>query len=510
MKNRNGKTAAVIDIGSSMLRMRIAQWTSGGMRDVENAEYPLHIGHETFTEGRISYESIKLMSSVLTRYRQVMLEYGVERWRLVATTALRDAQNCAYVIDQILIRNGMRVEVLEDGEEKTLIYSEMLRHMSRHERFAVEDTLMGYIGSGTFGMALCRRGVIVKSLNMRVGAYKLFDMLGGEQGISLFEEYMDELRGTLEMHADGGGFDNLIVTGKEIELVCALCGVKRAKDSYSAERRTLSDFYLTLEDQAPAELARRYALSERQASTIAPAMAIYRMLAHFSRADRVIVPSLNYWDTVLYGMLRPKKGSAERQLYPHTIASVRHLAARFGCEIGHGEGVREYCMSLFDALRDYHGLTAHDRLLLEGAALLHECGNYVNIKNHNLNAYHLIKYNYIIGLDEDETGLIGCVARYHNYDVPMESDGVYRELGERDKLRVSKLCAMLRLCDSLDKSHRGKFASVSMEVTEDTVTVRGTSAADVRLERWAFEENALFFEEVFGVKAVFEFVSSIR
>lgn len=39
---------------------------------------------------------------------------------------MREAKNRAYVVDQIKIQNDMAIEVLEDDQEKTLIYSEIL------------------------------------------------------------------------------------------------------------------------------------------------------------------------------------------------------------------------------------------------------------------------------------------------------------------------------------------------------------------------------------------------
>ena len=84
--------------------------------------YPTQIGHEVFSTGKISFDSLKEMISVLRGYAQVMLEYGVTQYKVVATSVLREAKNRAYVVDQIKIQNDMAIEVLEDDQEKTLIY----------------------------------------------------------------------------------------------------------------------------------------------------------------------------------------------------------------------------------------------------------------------------------------------------------------------------------------------------------------------------------------------------
>ena len=125
-KKKNGKAAAVIDIGSNLIKMRISQLKKGEIIELDRLEYPLGLGHEVFTNGKISFESLRILSQILRGYAEVMEEYGITQYRVVATTALREASNRAYVIDQLKIQNNMTVTVLEDDQEKTLIYSEIL------------------------------------------------------------------------------------------------------------------------------------------------------------------------------------------------------------------------------------------------------------------------------------------------------------------------------------------------------------------------------------------------
>lgn len=106
--------------------MRVSQLCDGAITDIDVLRYPTQIGHEVFSTGKISFDSLKEMISVLRGYAQVMLEYGVTQYKVVATSVLREAKNRAYVVDQIKIQNDMAIEVLEDDQEKTLIYSEIL------------------------------------------------------------------------------------------------------------------------------------------------------------------------------------------------------------------------------------------------------------------------------------------------------------------------------------------------------------------------------------------------
>lgn len=69
-------------------------YLSGGQgrrQQLELLEHPLRIGHEVFTSGRISVETVRRLSEILRGYSQVMKEYGVTEYRAIATTALREA-----------------------------------------------------------------------------------------------------------------------------------------------------------------------------------------------------------------------------------------------------------------------------------------------------------------------------------------------------------------------------------------------------------------------------------
>lgn len=83
----------------------------------------------------------------------MMKEYGVTEYRAIATTAMREAKNRAYVLDQLRIQNNLVVEVLEDGEESSLVYSALCR-----SPLLREESLLSYVGTGAWACGLGGRG----------------------------------------------------------------------------------------------------------------------------------------------------------------------------------------------------------------------------------------------------------------------------------------------------------------------------------------------------------------
>ena len=60
--------------------MRVSSFYDGAITDIDVLRYPTQIGHEVFSTGKISFDSLKEMISVLRGYAQVMLEYGVTQY----------------------------------------------------------------------------------------------------------------------------------------------------------------------------------------------------------------------------------------------------------------------------------------------------------------------------------------------------------------------------------------------------------------------------------------------
>jgi exopolyphosphatase/guanosine-5'-triphosphate,3'-diphosphate pyrophosphatase len=64
---------------------------------------------------------------------------------------------------------------------------------------------------------------------------------------------------------------------------------------------------------------------------------------------------------------------------------------------------------------------------------------------------------------------------------------------------VIKLCALLRLADSIDISHTGYITDVSLMETKLGWRMKISGKSDLMLENWAFEKRKSLFQEVFDV-----------
>lgn len=198
-------------------------------------------------------------------------------------------------------------------------------------------------------------------------------------------------------------------------------------------------------------------------------------------------------------MLIPKSA---KQYLDHVrvsaISCAQNIAASYHCNQAHTENVRQFACAVFDRMKGAHGLDRRERLLLELAAILHDCGHYVTVKQHLQSSFDIIKDTDIYGMTDEEMLLTAFVARYNEYDVPNEGDAGFAELRNKNKLIVSKLVAIFRLANALDKSQKQKLGGIRVRMGKDRLFISAQSNANLYLEQWAFEQCAPYFKEVFG------------
>ena len=80
-KKSAARAAAVIEIGSNNVRMRVAQWAKGQLAILDRLEYPVSLGHDVFTNGTISFDSLRELSSVLSKFSSALQSYNIDKDR---------------------------------------------------------------------------------------------------------------------------------------------------------------------------------------------------------------------------------------------------------------------------------------------------------------------------------------------------------------------------------------------------------------------------------------------
>ena len=104
---------AAIDAGSNAVRLSVARaYSALDIEPLQNERYSLRLGENVFLRHRFSEDIFKKGVKAFRHFKEVMEEFGVTRYRAVATSATREAQNRKAFVREIRKKSGITVEVI--------------------------------------------------------------------------------------------------------------------------------------------------------------------------------------------------------------------------------------------------------------------------------------------------------------------------------------------------------------------------------------------------------------
>ncbi len=512
---------AAIDIGSNALRLRIVEVDPPAIgpdgprftafRDVFVDRAPVRLGHDVFTRGFIEPGVIGSACEALRRFRAAMDGAKVDRYRAVATSAAREAQNGDLFVERAEREAGIHVEVIEGSEEARLVQLAVAERVDVRGR----TVLLVDIGGGSTELTLMTgaggdHAMPAFTRSLPVGTVRLVEaFLEGRGPIdaehrSLLDEYVDRVFGEAvpeirELAA--GGVDLLVGTGGNIETLADLCPVPGAfSEGRAVEVAGMDRLLDELCARSVDERAGRYTLRPDRADTIVPAATILTRIARAFGRARVSAPGVGLKEGVLVDVARrhfiPEDFPAEAAAL--NDACLR-LGRRYHFDEAHGSLVARFAVKLFDDLTARHRLGPRDRILLHAASLLHDVGDFVRYEGHHKHTYYLIANSDLMGLTAAERAIVANVARYHRKSTPQLDHDNFRALSREDRGKVKAMASILRVADALDREHRGKVTEVSGRLDGEALVLEVSGAPDRELEEWTVRAKAGLLKEALGL-----------
>lgn len=508
-KQRNPRppleTVGVIDIGTNSVRTVIAEvFPSERVNVLERASLPVRLGQDTFVKGQLSRRAMNEAIVVLRRYREMLDAYHVDHVRAVATSAVREASNADAFLDRIFISAGLDAEIIEPGEEIRLTVS------------AVQDSLgpkglgKGYalvadVGGGSALLALLQGGEIVSAGSYALGSIRLQESLdiAGEtprRAADMLRHQIGSIVAAVGQTMPLKKVRTLIAIGGDARFAAQHVGQTGDRPGvHAVTAEDFESFVDTCESFSPDELARKYKMELSTAETVIPALLVYQAVLRATAAKKLIVSDVSMRDGLVLDLARGATGQDDSGEASSAVRSAVMMVEKFHGDLQHAQHVARLSLQLFDALQEEHRLPPRCRLLLHIAALLHEIGGFVNGRAHHKHSYYLIANSELFGLRADEREIVANVARYHRRSVPKSSHLPYMSLPRERRVIASKLAAILRIADALERGHGQQVSDIRMERGEDEIVLHVAGATDLALERRALEKKGDLFEDVFGL-----------
>ena len=498
---------AAIDIGSNSLRMEAAEVAEGQAPRILTSERQVtRLGLSVFRTGRISQEAMDMICGVLGSMAAQYRKLGMDGVRAVATAAVRDAGNQHEFIARASAALGTEVEIISGQEEARLIQLGVKsRWPHPQERFLIID-----IGGGSAEIILSENERISLAFSKPLGALRLQELFlksdpPKEADLHRMEEYIAERIGSAVRRIGSNPVDRVIGTSATASaIVCAVNRIPRARREESDRLRASTPRIRKLfKDLCGLDCAGRQKITgigPRRAEIIVPGAAVMLRVLEALQMPALFYSTAGVRDGIIADLATRGVDRDLARLAPEQRGVVEALAEHFGVAIRHGRRVGKLAGDLFNGLQSLHRLEPHYGGLLEAASYLHDAGHYVSDTRHHKHSYYLVSNSDLPGFTLNEREVIANLCRYHRKAMPAPEHGNLHVLDAEGRRAVNLMTPVLRLADSLDRSHGQRIRAVTCKVRPDDIWIGLTVAAgtDIDLEIWAAERLTDLFAQVYG------------
>lgn len=497
-------TFASIHIGSNIVSMKIYEINKkNGIKELDNIRHSIELGSQTYTTGFLTSSIIEELCNILSFYTCKMKEYDVCDYTACATSAMREAKNQILVINQIELRTGIKIKVLSNSEQRFLCYKALFCKEPLFSSLTEKGTLIVDVGSGSVQLSQYVKQTLITTQNIKLGSLRIRELLATIQQQTvhytrLIEEYINNTLNNYEtLFLQTHKIKYLIGFGDQMNEFIKLS--KKISYSQAISRETFLHFAKELTTTSQEEVSKQLGISKEQACLLVPTVLIYQKLYSITKAESLYFSDISLCDGLVaeYAMNLGKIASSHN-FDNDIIESAKQIAIRYHCDTAHSDNVTYIALKLFDCLKKRYGLTKRERLYLQIASILHDCGNYININEIPLNSYHIVMSTEIIGISQLEHELIANLIRYRTSTFPNYTK-LLHGLEKDTYLILAKLTAILRLANALDQSHLQKLKEIKVYLQEEELIISSPFLVDLSLEQGLLAPNVTFFRKVYGI-----------
>jgi exopolyphosphatase/guanosine-5'-triphosphate,3'-diphosphate pyrophosphatase len=496
---------AAIDIGSNSIRMMAAEVFPGApTRILAQDRQVVRLGESVFRNGVISGQAMELACSALARMAEQYRTFEVLGVRAVATSAVRDSRNQSEFLERAAASVGSPVEIISGREEARLI------HLGVHARWPHPDkrALLVDIGGGSAEIIFSESGQMREAVSRPVGAVRLREMFlkndpPAERELRQMDEYIAEKLAPAFSRIDGHRWDRSIITSATASAVlCAIHRIPRARREQADRKRAsaaqVRALYRKLSELNISARRKMTGIGPSRAEIIVPGICVLLRIMEGFELPSAWFSTAGVRDGIIADLAARGVGRELSRLTREQRKEVEQLSRRYGVAPAHARKVGEFASDLFLATQPLHSLAPHYGRLLEAAAYLHDIGHFVSDPSHHKHSYYLVANSDLPGFTNLERELIANLCRYHRKALPAPSHSEFQALGADEKRAVTMLIPLLRLADSLDRSHEQRIEGFHCELRNGQVMLRLRSQTDIALEHWAAERAGDIFEQIFG------------
>ena len=499
---------ATVDIGTNSIHMIVVQIRPDLSFEVIDREKEMvRLGAGGLDGRALTPEAMHAALQVLSKFRRLAESHRIEHVIAVATSAVREAENGGEFLQTVIAQTGIRPRVISGTEEARLIHLAAVYGVGAQ----ADSTVVIDIGGGSVEVSRGSGSAVELGRSFKLGVIRLTERFVKSDPLERRDErrlvrHIDAEAGKFLDQVARGGFDRVVGTSGTIMSIGAVVAaadglplgtpLRNRRISAKQIRRARKELIaLDLDDRI-----RVPGLEPRRADLAVAGVVLLDELLRRLGADDITLCDLSLREGVVLDYIaRNRKEIVQAERYPDVRRrSVYELAERCHYWPEHSHQVAKLATALFDETRAIHGLTDREREWLEYGAILHDIGVHISYEQHHKHSYYLIKNGDLRGFEPEEIETIALIARYHRQATPKRNHDSFSDMRRKRRTAVRTLASILRLAESLDRSHAQTITGLALRDRGDDDLLQLRTSGDAELEIWAATRQAAPFERMTG------------
>ncbi len=522
-------TFAAIDIGSNSCRLKIARVHAHRLKTLAEDREVTRLGGSVFDTGLISPEAMAATLRALKRFQRSVQAHGVDRIRVVATAAMRDARNSAAFQAWVKAETGWNMEIISGLEEGRLIHLGVMGA----EPGAGGRVLLLDLGGGSCEVTFSEHKHIKETVSLPLGAVRLTEQFLSDDPaprdglVRMRQLIARELRRAHRRIQPGRAPLVIATSGTAAALSAAYAqgtkngkpGAKKAgKLGAKSGSDRAEDRSAILAGMVPARSVRKLAgklakmslpqreavpgIGPRRAEIIVAGAEVYSEILESFALKGFRYSPLGLRDGILAQMLAEQdaRAKAHREFEHERWESVLIHGAPLRRRSAPGRsGARPHGTAFSRAQVACTQLPPEYESWLAAAAMLRDTGKFINHQGHHRHTQYIVSSSEIYGYTQLQRTLVSAIARYLGKSRPQPGDRALRNIPADEHKNVNRAVVLLRLAIALNQDRASDVLRVTTRVYPKRVLLElrpGRTGAE--LELWSLRKEAGYFREVFG------------
>lgn len=315
---------AVVDIGSNSIRLVVFDRLSRAPVPVFNERVFCGLGRDLHETGRLNAEGVELALTNLLRFARLAGAMGVVRFDLLATAAVRDAENGESFVAEVERTCNARVTVLSGLDEARVAALGVVAGLPG------ADGVMGDLGGGSLELVRVRGGAVHEAVTLPLGPLRMAALADRDRDGAI--EAIDGQLAGVPWLKDGAGGAFYPVGGGWRAL--AKLHMEQTQyplhiiHGYGLSRRDAREMANVVSHLGPRSLARIGGVSKRRLETLPYAALLMSRVLRKLQPSKVTFSAFGLREGHLYDLLPPETQRQDPLLF--AASEIAASEGRFG------------------------------------------------------------------------------------------------------------------------------------------------------------------------------------